>query len=97
MHAIQVSQTGGPEVMRLAELPDPEPGDGELLVRVAAAGVNYIDCYHRNGTYPQPLPFVLGLEGVGRHAASRAIAAGSSESGSTWWARPASATARGMP
>jgi NADPH:quinone reductase len=66
VRAIQVSETGGPEVMRFTEVPDPEPGEGQVLVRLAAAGVNYIDCYHRNGTYPRPLPFLLGLEGVGR-------------------------------
>ncbi|MGQ0479880.1 MAG: quinone oxidoreductase family protein [Pseudonocardia sp.] len=65
MRAIQVSETGGPEVMRLVELADPVAGDGQLLVEVHAAGVNYIDTYHRAGVYPKPLPFGLGLEGVG--------------------------------
>ena len=65
MRAIQVEQTGGPEVMRLAEVDDPKPGSGELLVAVAAAGVNYIDTYQRSGLYPRELPFGLGLEGVG--------------------------------
>ncbi len=65
MRAIQVNETGGPEVMRLVELADPSPDDGELLVEVAAAGVNYIDTYHRAGVYPRPTPFGLGLEGVG--------------------------------
>src|SRR4051794_29035717 len=66
MHAIQISNAGGPEVLVPAELPDPEPGPGELLVGVAAAGVNYIDVYQRNGTYPMPVPYVPGLEGAGR-------------------------------
>jgi NADPH2:quinone reductase len=66
MRAIQVSATGGPEVLTATELPDPTVGPGELVVEVAAAGVNYIDTYHREGIYPQPLPFVLGLEGAGR-------------------------------
>jgi NADPH2:quinone reductase len=66
MRAIQISTTGGPEVLTPTELPDPEPGPGELLVDVAAAGVNFIDIYQRNGTYPMPLPYVPGLEGAGR-------------------------------
>ncbi|MGH3993468.1 MAG: alcohol dehydrogenase catalytic domain-containing protein, partial [Pseudonocardiaceae bacterium] len=62
MRAIQVTETGGPEVLRLAELPDPEPGPGQLLVELAAAGVNYLDTYFRSGAYPIPLPFVPGSE-----------------------------------
>ncbi len=65
MRAIQIIETGGPDVLRLAELPDPEPGPGQLLVEVAAAGVNYIDTYHRSGAYPMPLPFIPGSEGAG--------------------------------
>ncbi|HEY8371595.1 MAG TPA: quinone oxidoreductase [Pseudonocardiaceae bacterium] len=66
MRAVQVRSHGGPEVLEPAELDDPTPGAGNLLVRVAAAGVNYIDTYHRTGAYPLPLPFVPGLEGAGR-------------------------------
>ena len=65
MRAIQVTETGGPEVLRLTELPDPEPGPGQLLVELAATGVNYIDTYHRSGAYPMPLPFIPGSEGAG--------------------------------
>jgi NADPH:quinone reductase len=65
MRAIQITETGGPEVLRLAELPDPSPGPGELLVELAAAGVNYIDTYHRSGAYPMALPFIPGSEGAG--------------------------------
>lgn len=65
MRAIQVTETGGPDVLKLAQLPDPEPDAGQLLVKVAAAGVNYIDTYHRSGAYPMPLPFVPGSEGAG--------------------------------
>jgi len=65
MRAIQITETGGPEVLRLAELPDPAPGPGQLLVELAAAGVNYIDTYHRSGAYPMPLPFIPGSEGAG--------------------------------
>jgi NADPH2:quinone reductase len=66
VRAIQITETGGPEVLTVAELPDPEPGPGELLIEVAVAGVNYIDTYQRQGIYPIPLPFVLGMEGCGR-------------------------------
>jgi NADPH2:quinone reductase len=65
MRAIQITETGGPEVLRLAELPEPEPGPGQLLVEVAAAGVNYLDTYHRSGAYQMPLPFTPGTEGAG--------------------------------
>jgi NADPH2:quinone reductase len=65
MRAVVVESVGGPEVLTAAEAADPTPGDGELLVRVAAAGVNYIDTYHRTGAYPMPTPFVPGLEGAG--------------------------------
>jgi NADPH:quinone reductase len=69
VQAIQISQAGGPEVLVPVTLPDPEPAPGELLVDVAAAGVNFIDTYQRRGTYPVDLPFVPGQEGVGRVAA----------------------------
>lgn len=65
MQAIRIHQTGGPEVLALETLPDPAPAPGEVLIAVAAAGVNFIDCYHRSGLYPQPLPFTLGMEGAG--------------------------------
>ncbi|MDQ3760142.1 MAG: quinone oxidoreductase [Actinomycetota bacterium] len=65
MRAIQITETGCPDVLRLAELPDPEPGPGQLLVELAAAGVNYLDTYHRSGAYPMPLPFIPGAEGAG--------------------------------
>jgi NADPH2:quinone reductase len=57
MQAIRPKQTGGPEVLQLAEAPTPQPGPGEALVRVQAAGLNFIDIYHRTGLYPLPLPF----------------------------------------
>lgn len=69
MRGIRVSATGGPEVLEPAELPDPTPGPGELVVRVVAAGLNYIDTYHRGGLYPMPLPFTPGMEGAGTVAA----------------------------
>ena len=66
MRAIQISSAGGPDVLTPVELPDPQAGPGTLLVEVAAAGVNYIDTYQREGIYPMPLPYVPGLEGAGR-------------------------------
>jgi NADPH2:quinone reductase len=63
--AIQVEKTGGPEVLRLVERDPGGPGPGQARVRVAAAGVNFIDVYFRTGLYPRPLPFVAGLEGAG--------------------------------
>lgn len=65
MKAIQVSRTGGPEVLELVDLPTPKPGPGEILVRQEAVGLNYIETYQRSGLYPSPLPFVLGGEGAG--------------------------------
>ena len=65
MQVVRVHEQGGPEVVRLDELPTPSPGQGEALVRVAAAGVNFIDIYHRSGQYKVPLPFALGQEGAG--------------------------------
>ena len=65
MQAIRMHQTGGPEVFALETLPDPAPAPGEVLIDVEAVGVNFIDCYHRSGLYPQPLPFTPGVEGAG--------------------------------
>lgn len=65
MEAVVIERTGGPEVLTLREVPDPRPGPGEVLVRVTAAGINFIDTYHRTGLYPLDLPFVPGLEGAG--------------------------------
>ncbi|MFD4371307.1 quinone oxidoreductase family protein [Streptomyces sp. NPDC058486] len=65
MKAIQVSRAGGPDVLEPVELPRPSPREGEALVRLAAAGVNYVDVYFRSGLYPQELPFVPGQEGAG--------------------------------
>jgi len=69
MKAIRVDAFGGPEVLRLADLAEPLPGTGEIVVRSEAAGVNYIDVYHRTGLYPNPLPLVPGMEGAGVVAA----------------------------
>jgi NADPH2:quinone reductase len=63
--AIRIHETGGPEVMRLEEVAMAAPGQGEARLRIEAAGVNYIDVYHRSGVYPLPLPTGLGVEAAG--------------------------------
>jgi NADPH:quinone reductase len=63
--AIRFSQTGGPEVLHLEEVDLPPPGKGEVTIRHAAIGLNYIDTYHRSGLYPVPLPSGIGLEASG--------------------------------
>ena len=65
MRAIRVHEYGGPEAMRLEEVPTPKAGEGQALVRLEAAGVNYIDVYQRSGLYKGQLPLPLGLEGAG--------------------------------
>lgn len=65
MKAIRIAATGGPDVLAVEEIDRPTPGAGEILIRHAAVGVNFIDTYHRTGLYPVPLPTGLGLEGAG--------------------------------
>ncbi|MGA2964593.1 MAG: quinone oxidoreductase [Terriglobales bacterium] len=65
MKAIQVKQTGGPEAMELVDLPVPQPKANEALVKIQAAGVNFIDVYYREGRYKAAAPFVLGQEAAG--------------------------------
>jgi NADPH2:quinone reductase len=65
MKAIQVLKTGGPEVLTLVDLPVPQPKPNEAIVKIAAAGVNFIDIYFREGRYPSPLPFIDGQEAAG--------------------------------
>ncbi|MFJ9434220.1 quinone oxidoreductase family protein [Streptomyces sp. NPDC101490] len=65
MRAIQVSRSGAPDVLEPVELPRPVPRAGEALVRLTAAGVNYIDVYLRSGLYAKELPYVPGQEGAG--------------------------------
>ena len=64
-HAIRVHETGGPEVLKWEEVEVGEPGPGQVRIRQEAAGLNFIDVYHRTGLYPQPLPFTPGVEGAG--------------------------------
>lgn len=63
--AVRIYETGGADVMRCETVSVPPPGAGEVLVKTHAAGVNFIDVYHRTGLYPLPLPAVLGMEGAG--------------------------------
>lgn len=65
MKAIVVSAPGGPDQLALTDVPDPLPGNDEILVSVIAAGLNFIDTYHRSGLYPMEMPFTPGLEGAG--------------------------------
>ncbi len=63
--AIRIHANGGPEVMRWEDVPTPEPGPGEALIRHGAVGLNYIDVYFRTGLYKSPLPTTIGMEGAG--------------------------------
>jgi len=65
MNAIQVSRTGGPEVLNYTDVPTPRPKPNEVLVKLAAIGVNFIDVYHREGRYPLKTPFIPGQEAAG--------------------------------
>ncbi|MCC6640149.1 MAG: quinone oxidoreductase [Deltaproteobacteria bacterium] len=84
--AIVVDKTGGPEVLRIAEHDPGPPGEGQVRVRVAAAGVNFIDVYFRTGLYARALPFVAGLEGAGRVEAVGEGVAGLSPGDRVAWA-----------
>lgn len=65
MKAIRVTKTGDASVLELVDAPKPMPNAGEALVRLKAAGLNFVDIYIREGRYPRPLPFIPGLEGAG--------------------------------
>lgn len=69
MHAIEITKTGGPEVMTDVERPIPTPGRGQLLIQADAIGVNFVDTYFRSGLYPCKMPFVIGSEVCGTVAA----------------------------
>src|SRR3982750_1902263 len=64
-NAIRIRKTGGPEVLKGEEAEAGDPGPGEVRLLQEAAGLNYIDVYHRTGLYPQQLPFTPGVEGAG--------------------------------
>jgi NADPH:quinone reductase len=63
-HAMQIRPAGGPEALNRTAVDAGEPGSGQVRLRQAAAGLNYIDVYHRTGHCPQPLPFIAGLEAL---------------------------------
>src|SRR4051812_38654829 len=65
MNAIQIQNTGGPEVLQLADLPIPVPGPGQVLIRIEAVGVNFIEIYFRKGQYKATMPLVPGSEAAG--------------------------------
>jgi len=65
MKAIQIKQTGGPEVLEYVDLPVPQPKPNEAILKLTASGVNFIDAYQREGRYKVPLPFIAGQEGAG--------------------------------
>lgn len=80
MKAIQISEFGGPEVMKLVDIDQPEPGTDEVLLNVTAIGINYADTHQVENSYlsPQTLPLVPGIEVVGTHDGKRYLAAVSS-------------------
>ncbi len=65
MKAVVVSHTGGPEVLEYKDVPEPEPKPDEALLRIKAAGLNFVDVYFREGRYPAKLPFIIGQEAAG--------------------------------
>ncbi|GAB7003987.1 quinone oxidoreductase [Nocardioides sp. AN3] len=69
MRAVIVEQPGGTEALKVRDLASPDPGAGEIRVKVSAAGVNFIDIYERTGAYPLVTPFIVGSEGAGRVSA----------------------------
>jgi NADPH2:quinone reductase len=97
MRAIVVRQHGQPEVLQIAEMPDPRPGPGELLVDVAAAGVNFMDIYQRQGNppYASGLPYVPGAEGAGTVAAAGPEVQGFADGDRVAWTGGRAATRSG--
>ncbi|HYV42126.1 MAG TPA: quinone oxidoreductase [Thermoanaerobaculia bacterium] len=69
MKAVRIASPGGPEMLRYEDVPRPEPKAGEVVVKIEAAGVNFIDVYHRTGAYKASFPLTLGQEGAGTVAA----------------------------
>ena len=65
MQAIRVSATGGPDALQLEDIPTPDPGPGQIRIKVEAAGVNFVEVYQRKGQYKLPLPFTPGGEAAG--------------------------------
>ena len=79
MKAVRIHEFGSPDVMQYEEVPTPTPGAGQVLVKLAASGLNFIDVYQRTGLYPNDLPYGLGLEGSGTVAAVGADVSGLKE------------------
>jgi NADPH2:quinone reductase len=96
IQAIVVSETGGPEVLRLEERELAGPGPGQLRIRTRASGVNYIDVYFRTGLYPRPLPFVAGLEGAGEVEAVAADVSGFADGDRVAWSSVPGSYASGV-
>lgn len=89
MRAIQVTAVGGPEVLEVVEVADPQPGAGQVLVRTAATGLNFIETYQRSGIYPVDLPFRPGGEGSGEVVAVGAGVDGLAVGDAVAWTRSA--------
>jgi NADPH2:quinone reductase len=70
MKAIVINELGGPDVMRVSEISNPQPKANEALIKIAYSGVNFIDVYFREGRYKAQLPFILGQEASGTVAAA---------------------------
>ena len=88
MRAIMVSENGGPGVLAVAELPDPEPGPGEVVIDVAASGVNFADIAKRTGRMPEPLPFIPGHEAAGAVSSVGSQVSGVTVGDRVGWAWP---------
>jgi len=86
MRAVVVQETGGPEVLMTVDRPSPQAGPGDLVVDVAAAGVNFIDVYYRTGAYPIQTPFIVGSEGAGVVSAIGSGVSGFQEGDHVAWA-----------
>ncbi|MSQ27764.1 MAG: quinone oxidoreductase [Dehalococcoidia bacterium] len=69
MKVIRLHQTGGPEVLQYEDAPDPAPAAGQAIVKTTAIGVNFADIYNRSGLYPNPMPYIPGMEAAGTVAA----------------------------
>lgn len=87
MKAIVIETTGGPEQLSYRDVPEPEAGEDQVLVAVAATGVNFIDTYHRSGLYPMDFPLIPGLEGAGTVVAVGAGVTGLAEGDTVAWAQ----------
>jgi NADPH2:quinone reductase len=88
MKAIRIHTSGGADALRVDDVPRPEPQAGQVRVRIAAAGINFIDVYHRTGLYPVPLPYILGVEGAGEVEAVGSNVTGLAVGDRVAWAGP---------